>query len=160
MDSRSTKGTLTAYHEAGHARVGLLCGRSIEKVWINPAAGTGETKFAHWETSPLHQEQELIIAHAGRIAEELLCSKKNWSNELGLDEIGNDLHQIHRLLQALGGDIAEQNVVLRRSEAHARALLTQLQTWVCVEILAEGLLSSPTGEMNCDQIHALIGNMS
>lgn len=68
---------LVAYHEAGHAIMGVLCGQKVGKVTILPRGGAGGfTQFIPQDegtmTSRVDLKNQVKIALGGRAAEELI----------------------------------------------------------------------------------------
>ena len=73
---------LIAYHEAGHALMGILCGEKVGKVTILPRGNTGGfTQFFPKEEGLLLSrddlEKQIKIAFGGRAAEELVFGTTN-----------------------------------------------------------------------------------
>ncbi|HIE98482.1 MAG TPA: cell division protein FtsH [Planctomycetes bacterium] len=76
-ESNSTKLTATAYHEAGHAVMALILGRSIEKVTISPAQlqtggfrlGACRIQKGRFKASKDALEDDVLILLAGMVAE-------------------------------------------------------------------------------------------
>lgn len=73
---------ITAWHESGHAIVGWLLGLHPSKVTVIPStSGAGGVTFFHQDKLGLYSKQELenqiMMAYAGRCAEELHYGDKN-----------------------------------------------------------------------------------
>jgi hypothetical protein len=102
-----------AYHEAGHAVVGLGCGCTLGYVQIDPDDRT--RNVTRWEPS-LTPEQWLVTGPAGAAAELL------GTGEVHPAGSRNDRSQCRRAAEELGGDRAaqEQRLVDGRREALAR----------------------------------------
>ncbi len=73
---------LIAYHEAGHAIMGVICGEKVGKVTILPRGGAGGfTQFIPQDegtmTSRVDLKNQIKIALGGRAAEELIYGEAN-----------------------------------------------------------------------------------
>jgi len=64
----SREDTLTAWHEAGHAVVYVLQGRSLRYVTLRPR-GTGRAGFTAVRPRPVDLASVAVVAHAGPLAQ-------------------------------------------------------------------------------------------
>jgi hypothetical protein len=118
-----------AYHEAGHAVVGHLLGRCIERVSIQADKRQGYRGYCRfsalveafndhpeWHEST-HNPELLTIFYAGPIATSFICGDLGWNedNWRGAGQV--DLVLINRLAGEISGDKRER-VAMKR--AHRR----------------------------------------
>jgi cell division protease FtsH len=88
---------LVAYHEAGHAIMGVICGQKVGKVTILPRGGAGGfTQFIPKEDGSMTTQGDLRnqikIALGGRAAEELIYGEANITTGAAAD-----LQQVTRI---------------------------------------------------------------
>lgn len=88
---------LVAYHEAGHAIMGVICGQKVGKVTILPRGGAGGfTQFIPKEDGSMTTQNDLRnqikIALGGRAAEELIYGEANITTGAAAD-----LQQVTRI---------------------------------------------------------------
>lgn len=88
---------LIAYHEAGHAIMGVICGQKVGKVTILPRGGAGGfTQFIPKEdgsmTTQTDLRNQIKIALGGRAAEELIYGEANVTTGAAAD-----LQQVTRI---------------------------------------------------------------
>src|SRR5689334_10410066 len=76
-----------AYHEAGHAVVAHLLGRSLIEVSIMPSFGRrfgrrhpfGYCKYEALSSASISIEEEIILCFAGGMAEGIICGRSGWT---------------------------------------------------------------------------------
>jgi hypothetical protein len=131
----------TAYHEAGHAIVGRILGRNLERIDIasdqsQSHDGYGGCLFERQCPLGWTVQDEVTVAYAGGRAEVRIYQKKGWSQDYALMGANNDLLTAIERTARLG--VQEQNELFRAALARADELLQE--NWVVVEVLAAELL--------------------
>ncbi len=99
-DTNRTKLTATAFHEAGHAVMALILGRSIEKVTISPAQlqtggfrlGACRIQKGRLKASKDGLEDDVLILLAGMVAE------SHFTGRYCQEGAAQDLRAVKRLL--------------------------------------------------------------
>jgi len=132
---------LTAYHEAGHAVVAIMVGRSVQKVSIVPnrtRIGACEIKKGRFQPSGDWLEDDVLIMFAGAVAESRLSGRYHWQ---GAEQ---DLRNIRRLTRSRAGDETRAEKLERRLLAKTEHLLGDDVTWKTVEQIATELLARET----------------
>ncbi len=134
----------TAYHEAGHAVIAVLCGERLTGVEIvgddhhlgsvdalrlglEPAAGVDPAV----PTAPV--ERRLLCVLAGPVAESIITGEPAW------DEHSGDLDVAVRLALQVTGDCCAVEPYLDAARDHLEDLLCR--HWLAVETLAWALLA-------------------
>lgn len=98
---------IIAWHEAGHAVVAKLLGKSVPKVTIIPSTtGAGGVTFITPEKMGLFTKEEIIedvkICYAGRVAEHLLHKDENKITTGASSDIQKASKQIKRMISLYG----------------------------------------------------------
>ena len=133
--------TITAYHEAGHAAIAMIVGRSIHKVSIVPnktRLGACEMKKGRVQPSSDWLEDEILILLAGLAAEAKLTGRYAWQGA------GQDLRNVRQLTLSRAGDETRAEKLERRLLAKTEHLLADEKTWKIVEQIAAALLERET----------------
>jgi ATP-dependent Zn protease len=99
-ESNTIKLTATAYHEAGHAVMAIVLGRSIEKVTISPALlqtggsrlGACRVQKGRFKASRDGLEDDVLILLAGMVAE------SHFTGRYCEEGAAQDLRAVKRLL--------------------------------------------------------------
>ena len=130
----------TAYHEAGHAVMALLLGRTVQRVSVLPRqTDLGRCEFQKRRFRPSEDwlEQEILIALGGIAAEAKQTGHYAWGGA------ARDQQYVRRLsIQRAGERQAER--LERRLLAKAEHLLDKEGTWRAVELIATELLRCGT----------------
>ena len=130
----------TAYHEAGHAVIALLLGRSIQRLSILPkleSLGRCEFQKGRGISSSDWLERDILISLAG------LAAEAKHSGEYSWDGAARDLQSVRRLaIQRAGERQAER--LQKRLLAKVEHLLAQPENWRAVELIAAELLRCET----------------
>ena len=130
----------TCYHEAGHAVMAILLGRSIHKVSAMPNSlrlGQVEFKKGAAKQSDDWIEVEILIALAGPVAE------AKFTGTFDEHSAGRDLRAVRKFAEDRVGD-RQADRYERRMLAKAKYLLTDDATWKAVEAIAAELLAKGT----------------
>jgi plasmid stabilization system protein ParE len=121
----------TAYHEAGHAVIALLLGRSVQRLSILPkleSLGRCEFQKGRGLSASDWLERDILISLAGLAAEA---------------KHSRDLQSVRRLtIQRAGERQAER--LQKRLLAKVEHLLSQPENWRAVELIAAELLRCET----------------
>jgi hypothetical protein len=151
-----------AYHEAGHAVVGMHFGMEIDRVKINPEGG-GYYRPG-WEGSVTRyggREYTLMLL-AGRLAEEIATGEPREANDDWLRRVLKRLragdaeiadHDDAKVLSMflVGGDSDDLAIEEYRAlEAEAKKLLAEPSIQAGIEAAARALLRQPEGEMGSE----------
>lgn len=142
----------TCYHEAGHAVMALLLGRSIHKVSAVPNSlrlGQVEFKKGAAKLSDDWIEAEILIALAGPVAE------AKFTGVFDEHSAGRDLRAVRKFAEDRVGDRQAERYE-RRMIAKAEYLLADEATWKAVvsiadELLAKGVVSGRAAKHHFDQ---------
>ncbi len=132
---------LTAYHEAGHAVIALVVGRSLQKVTI--AANRERLGLCHIQKGRSKQskdwlEDEILILMAGMASEARLSGTYNQS---GADQ---DLRMARRFAMMRAGNAKQAERLERKLLTKTEHLLSDEQTWDAVVKIAADLLARET----------------
>jgi ATP-dependent Zn protease len=132
----TTKLTATAYHEAGHAVMALVLGRSIEKVTISPARlqtggsrlGACRVQKGRFKASKDALEDDVLILLAGMVAE------SHFTGRYCEEGAAQDLRAVRRLLarransdrsiERLTRRLLDRTEHVLRASGHAQAIQT------------------------------------
>jgi ATP-dependent Zn protease len=114
--SDRTKLTATAYHEAGHAVMALVLGRSIEKVTVLPAQlqtggsrlGVCKIKKGRLKSSKDALEDDVLILLSGMVAE------SHFTGRYCEEGAAQDLRAVRRLLAKRGKNDRSVDRLARR----------------------------------------------
>lgn len=128
---------LTAYHEAGHAVMALLTGRSVKKVSIIPSqnrlgACTIQKGRARQVQDKL--EAEILILLAGMAAE----SRK--SGRYNVQGASQDLRGVEKLALARSGNPRQAQKLVHKMLDKTQHLLHNKATWNAVKMIASELI--------------------
>ena len=101
LERKKDEVKLTAYHEAGHALLGVLLGQDVTNVTIIPStSGAGGVTFFNQEKLGMYSKEELEnnirVLYAGRCAEELLVGKDKIT--IGAS---NDIEKASQILKSI-----------------------------------------------------------
>ncbi len=129
--------TLTAYHEAGHAVMALLMGRSIQKVSIIPSQnrlGVCTIKKGRAKQVQDKLEAEMLILLAGMAAEGRKSGKYN------VQGAAQDLAGVEKLAMSRSGNARQAQKLFQRMLDKTQHLLSNKATWKAVKVIANELL--------------------
>lgn len=101
LERKKEEVKLTAYHEAGHALLGVLLGQDVTNVTIIPStSGAGGVTFFNQEKLGMYSKEELEnnirVLYAGRCAEELLVGKDKITTGAS-----NDIEKASQILKSI-----------------------------------------------------------
>lgn len=131
--------TLTAYHEAGHAVMALLMGRSVQKVSIIPSQNRlGVCKMQKGRVKQVQDklEAEMLILLAGMAAEGRRAGKYNIAGA------SQDLRMVEKLAMSRSGNARQAEKLIHKTLDKTQHLLSNKGTWKAVKIIAEELLEN------------------
>jgi ATP-dependent Zn protease len=131
---------LTAYHEAGHAVIALVLGRTIHKVSVQPnRERLGECRFGKGNVRATDDwiEREILIALGGMAAE------ARHTGAYATDEAKEDLRFVRRLALERKSQRAVERYE-QRMLAKVEYMLGDDGTWKAVELIAAELLKNGT----------------
>ncbi len=137
----------TAFHEAGHAVMALIVGRSVHKVTIAPGqmhAGRGlrlgECRMEHGRSKAAKDwiEDEVLILLAGMAAE------ARFTGEYCRRGASQDLRNVHRLLEHRAGSERQLDRLVRRLLDKTEHLLNDEAHYQAIERIARRLLQDTT----------------
>lgn len=129
--------TLTAYHEAGHAVMALLMGRSVQKVSIIPSQNRlGSCTIQKGRTKKVQDklEAEMLILLAGMAAEGRKSGRYN------VQGASQDLRGVEKLALARSGNAKQASKLIHRMLDKTQHLLSDKATWKAVKAIASELL--------------------
>lgn len=132
---------LTAYHEAGHAVMALLMGRSIQKVSIIPSQNRlGSCSIQKGRAKQVQDklEAEILILLAGMAAEGRKSGRYN------VQGAGQDLQMVEKLAMARSGNTRQATKMVHKMLDKTQHLLANKATWSAVKVIAEELLEHET----------------
>lgn len=130
----------TAYHEAGHAVIAIVLGRTVQRVSILPKLQTlGRCEFQKGKPRPTEDwlEREILIALAGLAAEARYTGQYAWGGAV------QDLQGAKRLATMRAGERNFERL-LKRMLAKVEHMLDQPENWRAVQLIATELLKSET----------------
>ncbi len=128
---------LTAYHEAGHAVMALLMGRSIQKVSIISSQnrlGACTLKKGRVKQVQDKLEAEILILIAGMAAE---WRKSGRYNVQGATQ---DLRIVEKLAMARSGNLRQATKLVHKMLDKTQHLLANKATWAAVKVIANELI--------------------
>ncbi|MBK1825396.1 M50 family metallopeptidase [Haloferula rosea] len=128
---------LTAYHEAGHAVMALLMGRTIQKVSIIPSQNRlGSCTIQKGRAKQVQDklEADMLILLAGMAAE----GKK--SGRYNVQGAGQDLQAVERLAMARSGNSRQAAKLLHKMLDKTQHLLADNANWAGVKVIANELM--------------------
>lgn len=138
--SEQASDAATCYHEAGHAVMAILLGRSIHKVSAVPNSlrlGQVEFKKGAAKQSDDWIETEILIALAGPVAE------AKFTGVFDEHSAGRDLRAVRKFAEDRVGDRQAEHYE-RRMIAKTEYLLADEATWKAVDTIAGELLAKGT----------------
>jgi hypothetical protein len=128
---------LTAYHEAGHAVMALLMGRSVQKVSIIPSQNRlGAVTMQKGRSKQVQDklEAEMLILLAGMAAEGRISGQYN------LQGAAQDLRMTEKLAMSRAGNARQATKLIHKMLDKTQHLLTSKGTWAAVKAIAKELL--------------------
>lgn len=131
-DTRS----LTAYHEAGHAVMALIMGRSVQKVSIIPSQNRlGACTLQKGRSKQVQDklEAEMLILLAGMAAEGRKSGRYN------VEGAAQDLRGVEKLALARSGNAKQASKLIHRMLDKTHNLLSDKATWKAVKAIAAEL---------------------
>lgn len=137
--SNADERILTAYHEAGHAVIAIVVGRSVNKVSIIPGGkrlGACKMDKGRKKASQDALEADLLILLAGMAAE---CRK---SGRYNMGGAAQDLVNAEKLALSRAGNSRQAEKILKRTLDKVHHLFDQSVNWAATESIAEALLKS------------------
>ena len=129
--------TLTAYHEAGHAVMALLMGRSVQKVSIIPSQnrlGTCTMKKGRAKQVQDKLEAEILILLAGMAAEGRKSGRYN------VQGATQDLRMVEKLAMTRSGNPRQATKLVHKLLDKTQHLLSNKSTWTAVKVIADELI--------------------
>ena len=140
---------VTAWHEAGHAIMALLCGGQIERVTLEPPYDDGPARFGdtvtHWRGLSQQQmlEAEIQVSLAGPVSEMIyrdetfpLDSYPEWMSDWAT------AYNAAMILTKNNNLLA--NSVLDGVAKKIKELFEPANTWAAISAIAEDLLAHET----------------
>ncbi len=130
---------LTAYHEAGHAVMALLMGRSVQKVSIIPSQNRlGVCSIQKGRAKQVQDklEAEMLILLAGMAAE---GRKSGRYNVAGASQ---DLRAVEKLAISRSGNTRQAEKLIHKALDKTQHLLSNQATWKAVKVIASELLKN------------------
>ena len=121
------KKTLTAYHEAGHAVMALLMGRSVQKVSVIPSQNRlGACTLQKGRAKQVQDklEAEMLILLAGMAAE----GRK--SGQYNVQGAAQDLAGVEKLAMARAGNARQAQTLIHKMLDKTQHLLSDKATWL------------------------------
>lgn len=144
-DLAATQLTATAYHEAGHAVMAMVLGRSVQKVTVLPRNTAGgirlgicEMQKSRVKGSKTLVDDEVLVLFAGMVAE------ARYTGQYCPDGALQDLRSIKRLLLHRTRDERQLQRVQQRLLAKAEHLLGSEGHALAIELIAGELLEKGT----------------
>ncbi|MBK1832006.1 M50 family metallopeptidase [Verrucomicrobiaceae bacterium R5-34] len=131
--------TLTAYHEAGHAVMALLMGRSVQKVSIIPSQNRlGVCTMQKGRAKQVQDklEAEMLILLAGMAAEGRKSGKYN------INGAAQDLRMVEKLAMSRSGNARQAEKLIHKTLDKTQHLLSQSGTWQAVKAIATELVEN------------------
>jgi len=137
--NHSDQRTHTAYHEAGHAVIAIVVGRTVNKVSIIPGGnklGVCKMSKGRKKASQDALEADLLILLAGIAAEGRKSGRYN------MQGASQDLRDAEKLALMRAGNPKQAGKVLKRTLDKVHNLFDQPATWNATKSIAEALLKS------------------
>ena len=128
---------LTAYHEAGHAVMALLMGRSVQKVSIIPSQNRlGAVTMQKGRSKQVQDklEADILILLAGMAAE----GRK--SGQYNLGGAKQDLQMVEKLALSRAGNPKQATKLIQKTLDKTQHILSQKANWLAVKIIAQELV--------------------
>lgn len=132
----TTEQTLTSYHEAGHAVMALLMGRSVQKVSIIPSQNRlGACTLQKGRAKQVQDklEAEMMILLAGMAAEGRKSGRYN------VQGASQDLQGVEKLALSRSGNSRQAQKFIHRMLDKTQHLLSDKATWKAVKVIASEL---------------------
>jgi hypothetical protein len=156
---------VTAYHEAGHAVMGVYLGGQVKRVCLAPESSVdqnedfpsyGDTVIA-WPVSPFtdqqHAEREIRTALAGPVCEMIYSG--NDVEVLTHAETAADWHIATDRVKSMIAEPEKQVAYLSRTLIELVEFFKDDSLWAAVSALADEL--QVHDELESDMIHATVG---
>ena len=144
---------MAAYHEAGHAVVGITLGRTLDTMTIVPEVVDGELVggYCRWEYQPVEETWadlflEIAWLKAGHVAQALAC-RVTWldygavSDDASAQKIADSLHR-HLTDDAMRRE--QVKATLKRATDLARSIVLSPNGRTALQALADRLLERGT----------------
>lgn len=128
---------LTAYHEAGHAVMALLMGRSVQKVSIIPSQNRlGAVTMQKGRSKQVQDklEADILILLAGMAAE----GRK--SGQYNLGGAKQDLQMVEKLALSRAGNPKQATKLIQKTLDKTQHILSQKANWLAVKKIAQELV--------------------
>lgn len=128
---------LTAYHEAGHAVMALLVGRSVQKVSIIPSQNRlGAVTMQKGRAKQVQDklEAEMLILLAG------LAAEGRKSGQYNLQGAAQDLRHVEQLALSRAGNPKQATKLIHKTLDKTQHMLSNKSTWTAVKAIAAELL--------------------
>lgn len=137
LDTMDDKLILTAYHEAGHAVMALLMGRSVQKVSIIPSQNRlGVCTIQKGRAKQVQDklEAEVLILLAGMAAEGRKSGRYN------LQGAAQDLRGVEQLAMSRAGNAKAAQKYIHKMLDKTQHFLSDKATWKAVKVIAAELV--------------------
>ena len=128
---------LTAYHEAGHAVMALLMGRSIQKVSIIPSQNRlGSCTIQKGRAKQVQDklEAEILILLAGMAAEGRKSGRYN------VQGASQDLRAVEKFAMSRSGNLRQATKLVDKMLDKTLHLLANKATWTAVKVIVGELI--------------------
>ncbi len=141
---------VTAWHEAGHAVMAILCGGRIEHVSLEPPWDEGPRRYGEtitrWQglSSAELSLAEIKVSLAGPIAETLYIGEERNLSEV--PEWAGDWQRVVEIAVQQFGDLVTARKNIRVLVASVRESFEDNRVWSAVSAVAEDLLAHETIE--------------
>ena len=140
----------TAWHEAGHAMMAVLCGGTIERVTIEPPDDDGPVRYGdtvtRWSGMSPRQlaEAEVRVSLAGPVAEMIFCGKRMELD--GVKEWSGDWATAMNAARALSKNDSSARKLLNVVSEEIYRTFDCANAWAAVSAIADELLAHETLE--------------
>ncbi len=137
--SHANQRILTAFHEAGHAVIAIVVGRSVNKVSIVPGGnrlGACKMSKGRKKASQDALEADLLILLAG------LAAEGRKSGRYNLQGAAQDLMNAEKLALSRAGNSRQAEKIIKRTLDKVHHLFDQSANWAATKSIAEALLKS------------------
>lgn len=127
----------TAYHEAGHAVMALLVGRTVQKVSIIPSQNRlGAVTMQKGRSKQVQDklEAEMLILLAGMAAEGRKSGRYN------LQGAAQDLRHVEQLALSRAGNPKQATKLIHKTLDKTQHMLSHKANWAAVKAIAAELL--------------------
>ncbi len=139
---------VTAWHEAGHAMMAVLCGGEIERVTVEPPYDDGPARFGdtvtRWRGLSNRQlvEAEIRVSLAGPIAE-MIYRGESAALEL-VPEWAADWNAAHEAAISICNKQPAARRLLQSVVDEINQLMDSANAWAAVSAIADDLLAHET----------------